>query len=83
MIMLIATSLSTFIATAFVTLLNLHGDLYDISATGGSIFLALAWVAVILWLLRNLPFLSTLRICTADDRRLEDTSEAIRLLESS
>lgn len=61
--MIITLSLGTFLATGFVRLLNPHGDIYDISATAGTQFLILTWVAFALCLLRSLPFLSALRIC--------------------
>jgi hypothetical protein len=79
---MITASVSTFVATSFVALLNLHGDLYKISAAGSSTFLALTWLAVGLCLLRNLPFLAILRICLSTDSRLVTHSDAIRLLDS-
>lgn len=80
--MTITAAISTFIVGGFVDLLNLHGDLYDITAEGGQLFLALTWLSVGLCLLRNLPFLAMLRICLIGSERkvVEADYEGIRLL---
>lgn len=80
--MIITAAISTFIYGGFVDLVNMHGDLYDITAEGGHLFLALTWISVALCLLRNLPFLATMRICLITDKRkvVGEDYEGIRLL---
>lgn len=82
MIMIITLSLGTFLATGLVRLLNRHGDIYDISAIGGTQFIILTWVTFALCLLRSLPFLSMLRICVDGDPNPADgnAEESFRLL---
>lgn len=64
-------------------LLNMHGELYDITAEGGHLLLALTWISVALCLLRNLPILATMRISLmAPDKgeKAKEDCEGIRLL---
>lgn len=80
--MIITAGISTFVDEGFVDLLNMHGDLYDITAEAGHLFLALTWISVALCLSRNLPFLATMRICLITSKRkvVEEDHEGIRLL---
>ena len=80
--MIIAAAISTFIDGGFVDLLNVYGHLYDITVEGGHLFLALTWISAALCLLRNLPFLATMRIClvTSERKQVEEDYEGIRLL---
>ncbi|QKX54272.1 uncharacterized protein TRUGW13939_01357 [Talaromyces rugulosus] len=80
--MIITSSLGTFLATGLVRLLNHHGDIYDISATGGAQFMILTWVAFAPCLLRSLPFLATLHICVDGNQGPADGNheESFRLL---
>jgi hypothetical protein len=83
--MIITSSLGTFLVTGFVRLLNHHGDIYDISATGGTQFMILTWMAFALCLLRSLPFLATLRICVDGNQGPADgiSEESFRLLSTA
>jgi hypothetical protein len=80
--MIITAAISTIIDGGFVDLLNMHGDLYDITAEGGHLFLALTWISVALCLLRNLPLLAMMRIClvTSERKVVQEDYEGIRLL---
>lgn len=81
--MTITATISTLCGGAFVELLNMHGDIYDVTVEGGHLFLALTWIAVILCFLRNLPFLATIRVYLVKcEKKTEDDCEGIRLLDS-
>jgi hypothetical protein len=83
--MITTTFAATFFGGGFVELINMHGGLYNVTAEGGSLFLALCWIAVVLSLVRNASFLSQIGFYLVRCETqvvVDDDGAGIRLLES-